>query len=184
MILRSKVPHANVLFPRQIIHFLLGGSEDDGEKYGGGRILKIMQREGVLDAVVIVSRWSVFLVVYVLENLTFPRFGGTLLGPIRFTHIENCTHDACVRFKAVEEIESCVERLQALDQTLSDKRAALAGDGNRANFKPQDYSHLLATVDITKARRLLKARESAIKSLEVILKHKRKGSESNMPTET
>lgn len=33
------------------------GSDDDGEKYAGGRILKVMQAEGVLDAVVIVSRW-------------------------------------------------------------------------------------------------------------------------------
>jgi putative IMPACT (imprinted ancient) family translation regulator len=33
------------------------GSDDDGEKYGSGRILKIMQRLGVIDAVAIVSRW-------------------------------------------------------------------------------------------------------------------------------
>ena len=33
------------------------GNEDDGEKYGSGRVLKIMQAEGVIDAVVVVSRW-------------------------------------------------------------------------------------------------------------------------------
>jgi len=33
------------------------GSDDDGEKWGGGKILKVMQSEGVIDAVVIVSRW-------------------------------------------------------------------------------------------------------------------------------
>ena len=33
------------------------GNEDDGEKYGSGRILKMMQAEGVIDAVIVVSRW-------------------------------------------------------------------------------------------------------------------------------
>ena len=33
------------------------GNDDDGEKYAGGRILKVMQTEGVLDGVGIVSRW-------------------------------------------------------------------------------------------------------------------------------
>jgi putative IMPACT (imprinted ancient) family translation regulator len=33
------------------------GSDDDGEKWGGEKILKVMQSEGVIDAVVIVSRW-------------------------------------------------------------------------------------------------------------------------------
>lgn len=33
------------------------GSDDDGEKYGGSKILRVMQRHAVLDAVVIVSRW-------------------------------------------------------------------------------------------------------------------------------
>lgn len=38
---------------------LITGSEDDGEKYAGGRILRVMQAEGVIDAVVVVSRWYV-----------------------------------------------------------------------------------------------------------------------------
>jgi hypothetical protein len=33
------------------------GSEDDGERWGGDKILKAMQSEGVIDAVVVVSRW-------------------------------------------------------------------------------------------------------------------------------
>jgi hypothetical protein len=33
------------------------GSDDDGEKWGGARILKVMKEEGVIDAVVVVSRW-------------------------------------------------------------------------------------------------------------------------------
>ncbi|KAF8515458.1 hypothetical protein JB92DRAFT_3082865 [Gautieria morchelliformis] len=132
------------------------GSEDDGEKYGGGRILKVMQREGVLDAVVIVSRW----------------FGGTLLGPVRFTHIENCTQD---------ELEGYIERLQTLDQSLAERRATLAGDSSTPNTsKSQDYSTLLTTLDVAKARRLVKARESAIRSLEALLNDKRKDAQSTV----
>lgn len=35
------------------------GAEDDGEKYGAAKILKVMEAEGVIDAVVICSRWYV-----------------------------------------------------------------------------------------------------------------------------
>lgn len=35
------------------------GNEDDGEKYGSMRVLKVMQAEGAIDAVAIVSRWYV-----------------------------------------------------------------------------------------------------------------------------
>lgn len=38
-------------------------SDDDGEAGGGKRVLQTMQREGVLDAVVIVSRWCAFFFV-------------------------------------------------------------------------------------------------------------------------
>jgi hypothetical protein len=33
------------------------GNDDDGEKWGSSKILKVMESEGVIDAVVIVSRW-------------------------------------------------------------------------------------------------------------------------------
>ena len=33
------------------------GSIDDGEQWAGGKVLKVMQDEGAIDAVVIASRW-------------------------------------------------------------------------------------------------------------------------------
>ena len=33
------------------------GSEDDGEQWAGGHVLKVMRSEAIMDAVVIVSRW-------------------------------------------------------------------------------------------------------------------------------
>ena len=33
------------------------GSDDDGEKWAGDKVLKMMQKEAVIDAVVVVCRW-------------------------------------------------------------------------------------------------------------------------------
>ena len=38
---------------------LVTGADDDGEKHAGARVLKVMQAEGIIDAVVVVSRWWV-----------------------------------------------------------------------------------------------------------------------------
>jgi hypothetical protein len=53
------------------------GSDDDGEKYAGKRLERVlasMQVEGVI----VVARW----------------YGGVMLGPVRFTHMENCATEA------------------------------------------------------------------------------------------
>ncbi|KAF8521275.1 ribosomal protein S5 domain 2-type protein [Hysterangium stoloniferum] len=138
------------------------GSEDDGEKYGGSKILRIMQKEGILDVVIVVSRW----------------YGGTMLGPSRFTHIESCTNDVCAQYKTIEELEGYIQRLKTLDQTLVGIREKL-GPSNGTTPPSHDYSILLETSDIPKARRLIKARESSIRSVEALLKKK----ESPLPGE-
>jgi len=38
---------------------LMQGSKDDGENWAGGKVLKVMQSQAIIDAVVIVSRWYV-----------------------------------------------------------------------------------------------------------------------------
>ncbi|ETN36418.1 uncharacterized protein HMPREF1541_08695 [Cyphellophora europaea CBS 101466] len=53
------------------------GSDDDGEKYGGKRLERVLNEAKVTGAVV-VARW----------------YGGVLLGPVRFTHIENAAKEA------------------------------------------------------------------------------------------
>jgi len=49
------------------------GFDDDGEKFGGKRLEKLLEDMQVEGAVV-VARW----------------YGGVMLGPVRFTHIESC----------------------------------------------------------------------------------------------
>ena len=71
-------------------------SEDDGEKYGGKRLEKLLEAEDV-EGAVMVARW----------------YGGVLLGPVRFTHIENCAREAIREWKAViAETESKKRRLE------------------------------------------------------------------------
>ncbi|KAK4962326.1 hypothetical protein LTR66_005515 [Elasticomyces elasticus] len=58
------------------------GHDDDGEKYAGKRVervLETLQAEGAL----VVARW----------------YGGVMLGPVRFSHIETCAKDAVERWK-------------------------------------------------------------------------------------
>ncbi|ERF68961.1 hypothetical protein EPUS_08195 [Endocarpon pusillum Z07020] len=59
------------------------GYDDDGEQYAGKRLEKVLSETSVEGAVV-VARW----------------YGGILLGPVRFTHIENCAREAIEKWKA------------------------------------------------------------------------------------
>lgn len=61
---------------------LLQDCDDDGEAAAGGRLLHLLQVTGAVDVVAVVSRW----------------FGGVLLGPMRFKHINNAARallDSC-----------------------------------------------------------------------------------------
>ncbi|XP_035379211.1 protein IMPACT isoform X1 [Electrophorus electricus] len=55
--------------------------EDDGETAAGGRLLHLLQILDVRDVLVVVSRW----------------YGGILLGPDRFKHINNCARTILVQ---------------------------------------------------------------------------------------
>lgn len=61
------------------------GSDDDGEKYAGKKIEKALEALGVTGTCV-VARW----------------YGGVMLGPVRFEHIENCAKEAINRYREQE----------------------------------------------------------------------------------
>ncbi|KAL8831511.1 MAG: hypothetical protein Q9191_000820 [Dirinaria sp. TL-2023a] len=62
------------------------GHDDDGEKYGGKTLEKVLNATDVVGAVV-VARW----------------YGGVLLGPARFDHIRHCAHEAISHFEEARE---------------------------------------------------------------------------------
>ncbi|KAI9568762.1 ribosomal protein S5 domain 2-like protein, partial [Boletus coccyginus] len=142
------------------------GCEDGGERWAGGRALGVMKREGAIDAVVVICRW----------------FGGTLLGPVRFTHIETCAREVCRRFKKMEEMEECVQTLRTLDDLLATLRAELATaresgstqdssgiTNSRATGRVPDYRSMQDGLDLTKAKRLIHARECAIEATKTLI---------------
>lgn len=122
----------------------------------------------------------------VLTTLTWLRYGGIMLGPVRFTHVETCTREVCRAFRLQDEIETCVSTLRSLDDILATLRSELAelttptpgdpsGDtGHEAPMpvsrKAPDYSSLQESLDLAKAKRLVTARENAIKSVKTALK--------------
>lgn len=58
---------------------VMQGSKDDGESWAGGKMLKVMQDLGIIDAVVIVSRWYeiyTFLFSKALLTIQFIFFEG------------------------------------------------------------------------------------------------------------
>lgn len=58
-------------------------SDDDGEKYAGKRVERVLAEMDV-EGVLVVARW----------------YGGVLLGPVRFTHIENVAREAVRKWQA------------------------------------------------------------------------------------
>ncbi|KAL8896079.1 MAG: hypothetical protein Q9207_007886 [Kuettlingeria erythrocarpa] len=59
------------------------GYDDDGEKYGGKTLEKVLVAANLAGAVV-VARW----------------YGGVMLGPVRFDHIRNCANEAIAKWRA------------------------------------------------------------------------------------
>lgn len=102
-----------------------------------------------------------------------------MLGPARFNHIETCAREASRVFRVRDDIEESVITLKTLDDLLASLREELAslteardtsGSQQRPVKKKQDYADLLKTLDLPKAKRLVIARENAIKSVKTSLK--------------
>ncbi|KAL9091438.1 MAG: hypothetical protein Q9165_004824 [Trypethelium subeluteriae] len=144
------------------------GSDDDGEKYGGKRLEKVLEAEQVEGAVV-VARW----------------YGGVLLGPTRFTHIEICAKEAIHRWKeAVAEKTEKKRRLEAdeherhkllnvlreRDQSISTLRGLLAekeGAASKGMGSPADISTPTKSFDydsmpLQRLKTLERARDASI----------------------
>ncbi|XP_066503583.1 protein IMPACT isoform X2 [Hoplias malabaricus] len=63
--------------------------EDDGETAAGGRLLHLLQILDVRNVLVVVSRW----------------YGGILLGPDRFKHINNCARNILIQEGYLESMD-------------------------------------------------------------------------------
>lgn len=119
-------------------------------------------------------------------NIDIDRYGGVMLGPVRFTHIETCTREVCRAFLLQEEVQTCISTLRSLDDILASLRSELAEHTPKASSsepgvnaaseaspaasrKPPDYAGLQTSLDLAKVKRLVTARENAIKSVKTLL---------------
>ena len=137
-----------------------------------------------------------FLILSILTSFLFThRYGGTLLGPARFSHIETCATEVCKAYKKSEELQDCITTLRTLDDLLFAHREQLASlttttttendasststpsnelssppSSQNREAKKADYKNL----DVTKAKRLIQARENSIKAVKAMIAKKSK----------
>ncbi|KAH7355868.1 ribosomal protein S5 domain 2-type protein [Pyrenochaeta sp. MPI-SDFR-AT-0127] len=153
-------PSSNVLYDL--------GHDDDGEKWAGGRLSNVL-RDTKAEGVVVVARW----------------YGGQNIGPIRFTHIENCAKEAIWKWKAVDtetkkgeaikkqKVEEQVNSKQLMEtlherdyniftlrKLLAEKKAKLQGEepAPPTPFKLQVYEKM----PIDALKRVDKARDATV----------------------
>ena len=119
------------------------GHDDDGEKYGGKALEKVLVETDVEGAVV-VARW----------------YGGVLLGPVRFDHIKNCARDAITQytqdkqrsakkaktFDDEAEKEKLIKTLPERDQSITVLRDLLAEKSQQASSSSPDGKGTAAKV--------------------------------------
>ncbi len=106
-----------------------------------------------------------------------------MIGPARFSHIETCAREVCHTFRVKDELDERLATLGSLDDMLGLLRAELAEltetkesaetASKIVGKKKQDYRALLDSLDVTKAKRLIIARENSLKSVKASLKKAR-----------
>jgi hypothetical protein len=107
-----------------------------------------------------------------------------MLGPVRFTHIQDCAREVCKVFRVEDEMQDRISMLQSLDDILADLRSELASakgasspqdrdSKSEARSHPaKDYSALRKSLDVAKARRQISAREKSIESVKKLINEK------------
>ena len=131
------------------------GHDDDGEQYAGRKLEKLLVDLDVVGGVV-VARW----------------YGGVLLGPVRFKHIEDCARGAIDAWRASQQDQKrrkneeaehgrLVRVLEERDQSivvLRDLLAEKTGKPSTAKAVGLDYGEMATDA----LRRLEKARDGSI----------------------
>ena len=104
------------------------------------------------------------------------RYGGEMLGPVRFEHVETCAREVCRTFRLKDDMATCIATLTSLDDILASLRSELSaltpsdeGTPDPSKKPAPSYAALEQSLDVTKAKRLITARENSIKSVKLAL---------------
>ncbi|QIW98218.1 hypothetical protein AMS68_003736 [Peltaster fructicola] len=79
------------------------GNDDDGEKYGGKKVEQCLTNANITGACV-VARW----------------YGGIMLGPVRFTHMETCALGAIKKWQ--ESVAEEISKKRKVEQDASETK--------------------------------------------------------------
>ncbi|OWT41304.1 hypothetical protein C362_00770 [Cryptococcus neoformans Bt1] len=135
---------------------------DDGEKFGGERVLKVLREQNAVDVLSVCCRW----------------YGGDMIGPIRFQHIATTVQTSLKSLLKLVQLRDLRQALDALDEEIASMRAKstdlgssqtgpspslVSGSGNKNNEQGK-YDSIQ---DVTKLQRLVSAKE---KTVAVLLK--------------
>ncbi|KAJ6259503.1 hypothetical protein Dda_5140 [Drechslerella dactyloides] len=93
------------------------GFDDDGENYAGRKLLKLLDDYKVSGAIV-VARW----------------YGGTLLGPVRFTHIETAAREAIRGYLADVDGKPTSDTME----TAAAKKAKVSKEDEEGKLQERD----------------------------------------------
>ncbi|KAL7424122.1 hypothetical protein Q5752_001707 [Cryptotrichosporon argae] len=131
---------------------LLEAFNDDNEKYGGERVMRVLRDARAVDVLTVCCRW----------------FGGDMLGPARFQHIAITAHDSLADLLKLVALRDLRLALVGLDDDIAGLRAtvaAAAGTPTRAGgeAKRATYDDI---GDVGRLERLVAAKEKTRKVLE------------------
>ncbi|RSH94017.1 hypothetical protein EHS25_006670 [Saitozyma podzolica] len=141
---------------------LLEAYNDDGEKFGGERVLRALRDERAVDVLTVCCRW----------------YGGDLIGPIRFQHIGLTASTSIKALLKLVSLRDLRTTLEALDEEIASLRATVsssdpsqsAGDrGVNGKSAPSSGTKVVKYDDIddvVRLERLVKAKEKTKASLE------------------
>ncbi|KAI4191386.1 MAG: hypothetical protein LQ346_004762 [Caloplaca aetnensis] len=143
------------------------GHDDDGERYGGKTLEKVLVAANVVGAVV-VARW----------------YGGVMLGPVRFDHIRNCANEAIAKWRAastarpakqlkmheqVQRREELIRILQERDQSiiilrglLAEKKGQQASSSQSVKGSPPAKANNYVTLPLPALEKLENVRDATI----------------------
>ncbi|ODN98409.1 hypothetical protein L198_03653 [Cryptococcus wingfieldii CBS 7118] len=145
---------------------LIESFDDDGEKFGGERILKVLKEHHAVDVLSVCVRW----------------YGGDMIGPIRFQHIATTVQTSLNSLNSLVHLRDLRQALTALDEEITLLRVAIAETSSsqaKADdetpaplIKPKPNPNYDAIDDVAKLERLVVARERAL----AVLQKKQKAS--------
>lgn len=119
------------------------GHDDDGERWAGGRVQNVLN-ETQTEGTVVVARW----------------YGGENIGPIRFTHMENCAREAIWKYKTASSQAATLKK-QKLEQDSKRKQEETKRTELVKNLEERDNN-------IFTLRKLLAEKKAKLQDEEIV----------------